>query len=185
MSWTQRARVGSKSWKTQGLAGYALSGMESKSCKTHSLAGGGSRNCRTHGLAGHALHGPRMSSCFGQQNSLSRARRHSRCLERSPSSWGCSGCVFGLPPRLLLLLLVCCARRSIHIDEPLAVGHRGALGLSGLATVRGSRPPHLLSLHRASCAEQIYSRKSKAESPKPKTQLAKFKVGTSLTWFAY
>ena len=57
------------------------------------------------------------------RNSLSRARRYDRCLERGPSSWGRSGFVLGLLPRLLLLFLVWCTRRSIHIDEPWAVGH--------------------------------------------------------------
>ena len=46
---------------------------------------------------------------------LSRARRHGRCIERGLSPGGCSGFVLGLLPRLLFLLLVCCTGRSIHV----------------------------------------------------------------------
>ena len=45
------------------------------------------------------------------------------CLERGPSSWGRSGFVLGLLPRLLLPLLVCYTKRSIQIGERWAVGH--------------------------------------------------------------
>ena len=44
-----------------------------------------------------------------------------------------------------------------------AVSHRGALGISGSATVRGSRPSHLLSLHRAVGGENLLQ---KSKRPK-------------------
>ena len=128
----------------------------------------------------HALKGARLPSCLGWQISLSRARRHGRGLERGPSAGGCSSFVLGLRPSLLLLLLVCstrrlihvvimgllprltlvllvcCPRRSIPIDEPwAAVGHWGALGLSGSATMRGSRPSRLMNLHRGVCGTNL------------------------------
>ena len=72
------------------------------------------------------------------------------------------------------------------------MSHRGVLGPSGSATVRGSRPSHLLSLHRAVCGanlrqEKIRPRKSdnnaQQQKRKKKKQAEdasryKIKVGT-------
>ena len=162
----QRARVGSKNCNTQGLAGHALHGTGEPKCLGHLVrqrARVGSKLCNTQGQAGHALYGAGTPSCLGQQNSLSRARRHGRCLERSPSCRGRSGFVLRGLLDLLLLSVCCIIRRSIHIDGPWAVGQRGALGLRGSATVRGSRPSNLLSLHRAECGANLLQKNANGQ----------------------
>ena len=48
-------------------------------------------------------------------------------------------------------------------DGLLVVDHRGALGLDGSATVRGSKPSHLLSLQRAVRGANLLQEKQTAE----------------------
>ena len=130
----QRARVQGESCWIHGLAGYALSGAGVPRClgRQSARAGSNLQNPRSGRLRAQRSGEQKLQDPWpGWKGKLkrqdprlggSRAPRKARerCLERGPSSWGRSGFILGLLPRLFLLLLVRCTRRSIHIDETLA-----------------------------------------------------------------